>query len=324
MAHEVDRMAYTGAMPWHGLGTPVEGAMTADEALQEGGLNFDVVKQPLWREKVDGDFEKVAGAHCTIRTDRNTVVGAHVGDQYTILQNAACFTFFDALTTRKEAIYHTVGSLRGGSIVWLLAKLPGEIRVKGQDVTEKYLLLTNSHDGTSRAGVLFTPVRVVCMNTLRAALGAGFQYRLRHTTNVEARLQEASRVMGVTNAYYAELQEAFEAMAAKPISVKESVDYLERCLQIDGSDPELSSRSRNMRDEALVLLDRGRGADLPGVRGTVWGAYNAVTEWVDHRKYRNDDARLNNIWFDGQGIATKQRAFDYGMTLALGKELVTA
>lgn len=314
MAHEIEKMAYFGATPWHGLGTKTPEAMTASAALTLGGLDFAVEKRPIYL----GNGQEIPDNYATVRTDRHAdnVLGV-VGSKYTPLQNAEAFGFFDAIVSTKEAMYHTVGSLRMGRQVWILAKMPGEIRVIGDDITEKFVLLTNSHDGSSGVQILLTPIRVVCANTLRAALsrGKGTTFNIRHTAGVQAAVRQASEAMGFANAYFSEMQEAYQAMAHTPITDTDARSYLERCLQIDGRDPELSTRSKNILDEASRNLYRGRGLDLPGVRGTVWGAYNAATEFVDHRSYRSADVALDNAWFNGAGQATKQRAFDEALAL---------
>ncbi len=319
MAHEIDRMAYFGATPWHKLGTRTPEAMTASAALTLGGLDFTVEKRPVFTGPADASYgaRLIPDSFATVRTDRETVLGV-VGSKYTPLQNPHAFAFFDAFVAQDEAVYHTVGSLRGGRQVWILAKLPGEIRIKGEDIAEKYLLLTNSHDGSSGVQILLTPIRVVCANTLRAALngGKGTSFNIRHLAGVQAAVAQASQVMGIANAYYADLQDAFQAMAAAPLADKNARSYLERCLRINAADEENSTRTKNILEEATRNLWQGRGQDLPGVRGTVWGAYNALTEFVDHRKYRSDDVALDNAWFNGSGQATKQRAFDLALELA--------
>jgi phage/plasmid-like protein (TIGR03299 family) len=313
--HEVESMAYYGQTPWHGLGTRSIGVMTAAEALSLGGLAFDVEKQPIYL----GDGTQVADNFATVRTDRLTdnVLGV-VGRKYTPLQNVEAFEFFDAIVARQEAIYHTVGSLRMGRRVWILAKMPGEIRVIGDDITEKFVLLTNTHDGTSGVQILLTPVRVVCQNTLRAALsgGKGTTFNIRHTRGVRAAVHQAAEVMGFATVFFKELQQAFQAMATTKLAEADARAYLERCLQIDAGDPNLSTRSKNILEDAARRLHAGKGTGLPGVRGTVWAAYNGLTELVDHRSYRSPDVRLDNAWFGGAGQAIKQRAFDEAVALA--------
>jgi len=312
--HEVESMAFYGQTPWHGLGTRTPGAMTAAEAIALAGLAFEVEKQAI--HLADGTL--IADHFATVRTDRSAdnILGV-VGKKYMPLQNAHAFEFFDAVVSRKEAMYHTVGSLRKGRQIWILAKLPGEIRVVGDDVTHKFVLLTNSHDGTSGVQILLTPIRVVCANTLRAALAGSNRttFNIRHTAGVRTAVQQAATAMGFANAYFDGLQEAYRAMAATRLSTDGARQYLETCLQIDLADPDLSVRSKNLLEDAVRRLYHGRGADLPGVRGTVWGAFNAATELIDHRAYRSPDVALDNAWFNGSGQAVKQRAFDAALAL---------
>jgi len=314
MSHMIEQMAYYGEVPWHGLGTRTERAMTAGEALSLGGLDFDVIKVPIFLE---GGIE-IEDQYAMLRNDRDeeNVLGI-VGSKYTPLQNVEAFQFFDTFVSRDEAMYHTAGSLKGGRKIWLLAKLPGEIRVLGEDITEKYLLLSNSHDGTSGVQIKFTPIRVVCNNTLTAAIKSGTTYNIRHTSSVTSQVQQASKVLGISNDYYRELEEAFKAMTETKMSPALARNFLELCFEKEvESAANGSTRAFNIMEQVYDTLDNGLGTQIDGVRGTLWGAYNAVTEFVDHRKnYRNIDTQVENVLFSGTGQAIKQRAFDVALEL---------
>ena len=158
----------TEPSPWHNLGIELNHPKTAREAIEMAGLNYTVMKKPL--ELNPGLKQDV---YATVRTDTHDVLG-FVNKSYEPIQNIDAFTFFDTLVAENEAIYETAGVLGRGECIWILAKLPGYINVRGNDIVNKYLLLTNNHDGNSHVRVKLTPIRVVCNNTLTSALqGAG-------------------------------------------------------------------------------------------------------------------------------------------------------
>src|SRR5574338_664961 len=166
-------MFYYGERPWHTRGKELEHAATLDEALKHGGLDWEVELLPL---AVAGEAESSAPQRrAVVRKDRKPgqagrVIGVvHPG--FGLLQNRAGAEMFDALLGQGQSIYHTGGYLKNGEVVWLLAKLPGDIQVQEKDVVETYLLFSNSHDGSSAIDIRLTTVRVVCQNTLSLALG---------------------------------------------------------------------------------------------------------------------------------------------------------
>ena len=138
-----------GPAPWHNLGTELIDLATAAEAIEVAGLDFTVVKKPL-KEVMESTHSAGKSARwATVRTDTGEVLGI-VGGKYEPVQNRDAFTFFDRLVGTNDAIYETAGVLGGGKRIWILAKLPGFIKVHNQDIVNKYLLLSNSHDGSSQ------------------------------------------------------------------------------------------------------------------------------------------------------------------------------
>ncbi|MCX6997275.1 MAG: DUF932 domain-containing protein [Kiritimatiellaeota bacterium] len=202
---------------------------------------------------------------------------------------------------------YTAGALGEGERVWILAKLPDSIRVVGDDITDKYLLLSNSHDGESAVQIKFTPIRVVCQNTLSMALAQGPTLRVAHHRNVVLRLKQAVSLLGIIKVQYSQIGTSFKAMVGVPINGKRLTEYLQRVFpepQPGAGAPGRYERAvmqiKQHREWATQLFEQGAGNRLKGVPGTLWAAYNGVTEMVDHHAAKSALAqRLQDIWFGG-------------------------
>lgn len=321
MAHELHidtetgkaSMFYIDEVPWHGLGKKLSGPATSAEAIRAAGLDWKVNKRELYVNQ-GRRYSKAEGWHAVTRPGtgkepQHVVLGV-VGNEYTPLQNSEAFAFFDNIVGKGSAIYHTAGALGKGERVWILAKLPDCIRVVGDDVTDKYLLLSNSHDGSSAVQVKFTPVRVVCNNTLTLALSQGDTIRIPHTRDVREMLRQAEQALGIINHGYTRIAEVFQAMANVQINSEKVRGYLEKVFPFPKDPYDLYGHRRALDSRALAeyLFDQGKGNRQQGVSGTLWAAYNGVTELIDHRDTkRSPDQRLSSIWF-GYGSQIKTRA----------------
>jgi len=304
-------MFYLEETPWHGLGTRLNGPATAREAIQAANLDWSVGKTPVFTT-VNGQPLPVPDTFAVVRDDpiHSPVLGV-VSKDYTPLQNAEAFAFFDPIVGENAAIYHTAGALGQGERVWLLAKLPGQLRVVGDDLAENYLLLANSHDGKGSVQVKFTSVRVVCQNTLTLALGGGGDsFRLIHMPDVKRRLGEAGKLLAQIRARHNSMEEALQAMARVRVDESRLTEYLGEVFPTpDPCDEVAVARAQRSRDWAGHFFEEGRGNHLPGVPGTLWAAFNGVTELLDHRKTRQSPhQRLNSLWF-GDNCRIKARAF---------------
>lgn len=307
--------------PWHGLGQRLENPATSEEAIREAHLDWEVKETSLVGPEADGGLAE--GHKGMFRSDTKKIISV-VGNRYLPIQNRDAFSFMDSLVGGKEAMYHTAGALGFGEKVWMLAKLPGTVTVKGikGDEIEKFLLLANSHDGTSTLRALLTPIRVVCQNTLSAALsGAEGGVRIRHTKNAMSKVEEAKRVLGIATRFYDDFEGIAGKLAGYRVTEKFTDSYL-KLLFPDNKDEKAATRTLNMREEVKRLSFEGPGADLPGVAGSLWGLYNGVTAWVDHsRSTRGADDlsrtqnRLTSIWF-GTGAKLKEKALNLAVDLA--------
>jgi phage/plasmid-like protein (TIGR03299 family) len=315
MSHNLEQrdgqtsMFYSGDVPWHHLGRRLDKPATASEAMKEARLDYTVVKKPLKAIISGRHYADVPNAFATVRTDTNVVLGV-VGSRYEPVQNRDAFNFFDPLVDRDEAIYHTAGVLGKGEKIWLLAKLPDYIRVgKKGDPIEKYILLYNSFDGSSHIKVKISPIRVVCSNTLTVALqGSDSEVRIKHTASAGDKLQEAHQLLGLTNQLYQQLDYIFNRMALRKITNQQLMDYVKTLIP-DNPDAESKTRTDNIRNHILFLHDAREDAAIH--RGTLFGAFNALTEFTDHFSNVNKDPnkQLRSIWFNGSGEQLKQRAF---------------
>ena len=235
MAHNLNYNSNTGKhsffsvkeKAWHGLGTIVQDYPTSAEAMKFAGLDYTVEKRPLYtldgeqmRMEADLNVEGldfnagkdiiVPNYSATVRTDNDVVLGV-VGKDYHVVQNIDAFSFFDSIVGGGDGIlYETAGALGKGERIFITAKLPSYIRVGKDDLIEQYLFLTTSHDGFGSITAAFTPVRIVCNNTLNAAMKtARNAIRIRHSSGASDRLAQAHTLMGISSKLGEELQEIF-------------------------------------------------------------------------------------------------------------------
>lgn len=317
-----DRIFYAGEVPWHGIGTKLNNPATAYEAIQAAKLNYVVSKRGLaLQEEIFNPRVIVPKHFATFREDTLKVLGV-VSHAYKIIQNVEAFNFFDTIIGEGQAVYHTAGALGLGERIWILAKLPGKIVIKDNDIVDKYLLLMNSHDGTSALRMFFTPIRVVCQNTLTMALqdsNAGIA--IRHTGDIKSKVAAAQQALGLANKAYADFEKDAMRLADRKLTQTEADMYF-ALIAFQGKKAELSVTSKLMetRYEHLLRLYRlAPGNDIPEVKETAWAAFNSVSYYTDHFKYLEratviPERRLKNIWF-GSGLEMKQRALKVALEI---------
>jgi len=266
---------------WHRLGKVLDNPATAAEAIQAASLDWEVIKQPLFAG--EKEHLEVRDRFAVVRSDdwakgKATALGI-VGSEYTPLQNRDAFKFFDPIVGEGAAIYHTAGALGEGERVWILVKLPGEMRVVGDDITNKFLLLSNSHDGNSAVQIKFTPIRVVCENTLTMALSQGPTLRIAHTKDLHQRLAQATTLLQLINSRFSELESRFKAMARVPMDGNRLSAYLHKVFPNPRPQHDEVRFNRAMelarrdRERAEYFFLHGRGNELKHVARTLWAAY---------------------------------------------------
>ena len=233
---------------------------------------------------------------------------ATVGSRYKVLQNEDLFDFGDNLLD-GGGFWESAGSVRGGRTVFGSLRLPqADIVIDQQgiaDKTEMYLLVTTSHDGSSAVQALVTPVRVVCSNTLNMALRGNKQsFKIRHTQTLNGRMEQAREALGITFAYADSFQQEATAMFESEIT-KAQFDSLVSTLYPmpeKGSAPVAFTKHANKMD---LIQDIYASDKQDGIRGTAWGAYNALTERIDwFRGIRNNDSEASLISASGMDAST--------------------
>lgn len=341
MAHNINYNQRTGRYSffsvqqkaWHGLGQIVEDYPTSEEAIKFAGLDYEVVKSPLFTKgsslietedgvKLGSSELEVSDYFANIRTDNNAVLGV-VGKDYHIVQNCEAFSFFDSIVgSNKGILYETAGALGKGERIFITAKLPDYIRVgNGDDITEKYIFLTTSHDGSGSITAAFTPVRIVCQNTLNASLrNMTNVVRIKHTSGAKQRIETAHKVMGLANTMSNQLEGMFNEWS----KIRISDDDVKQLIQVSlcpnkktlellkkGDEDEVSTMFKNTVEDAFAYAMMSETQQMETTKGTLFGAYNAVTGYFQNvRKYRDNESKLQSIVMGGTAQLKSQKAFN--------------
>ena len=321
MAHNLNinengkaNMAYVGETPWHKQGTYLgEKEATSEEMLIAAGMNWGVLEQEI---SCRGNI--LPNHKALIREDNEAILGV-VKNRYTPLQNKDAFAVLAPFLSETKAVWHTAGVLGKGERIWVLAKLPGSIQVTKDDIIDKYFLLTSSHDGSSSIQLRFTPIRVVCQNTLQMALlGEGSSImKIKHTKNQGDKIKEAIKILGLVEQVSKEFEETAKEMYEFKMSDTDIDNYLADILNIG---KECKEKVKLYDDKSFTrfrnLVENGVGTDIKDVKGSLWGVYNAVTEGVDHNDRKVKD-NLKYIWF-GAGSNIKNNAWNSAKKLLKG------
>jgi phage/plasmid-like protein (TIGR03299 family) len=315
MAHKIETMAYFGELPWHRLGTALEEADLYDwpSASRKAGLDWEVELVSL----VTADEKQSKVDHRAVRRTSDDKVLGVVGPRYAPLQNKDAFAWFQPFLDAQEAALHTAGALRQGSRIWVLAKLNREPLVIAEgDEVEKFLLLSHGHDGSLAVRCGFTPVRVVCANTLAMAHGSNASklIRVKHTKDVLENLANVREIMDLANQEFEATAEQYRLLARKSINQADLRRYVKKVFKVE-DDQDTGTRLANIMEEVMALAEAGRGNNLPSVRGTYWSAYNGVSEWLTYSRGRSDDNRINSLWF-GESAVTNRHALEVALDMA--------
>lgn len=325
MPANVETMAYAGETPWRGLGHPVDEATTVDEMLVAAELDW-----PVETARVSFNLKDPETGRWTSRTDEkhNVLYRATdgqvldvVGPRYVPFQNEQILEFFREYVEAGEMHLETAGSLDDGRTIWALAKMDEAFTVQvPDDRVEGYVLLVNPHQYGKSAEVKFTGVRVVCWNTLTAALREGGRkssLRLWHTREFNETLRnEAKRRLGIAREQLEAYQRDAELLASLDVSDETALRVIATVMRGDPDQPEPEHQNRRTLRVFDLFKGEGLGSHLSSAEGTAWGVFNAVTQYQDHEYGRSRENRLKNAWLGG-GERVKQRTLDELLALAV-------
>lgn len=310
---------------WHNLGQLTDRKQTAEEAIVISKLDWEVEQVPIFHEVElsDGTTENhvIPDKVLVRRTDNNRAMGV-VSPTYQMIQNRDAFGFLDKMIGEGQAVWDTAGSISGGRVVFMQVELEGRLFLKSNpnDQTIKRVLFFNSHDGSKALTGMITPIRVVCQNTLNAALGNHSNcFKIKHTKNYENKIDHAAKILGLANSYFDDLQAVMDQLDSKLVDKAYAHGFVETLFP--SVEVKVPARTQDRREQVINLFSTGMGNN----GRSQWDLYNAVTEYVDHhsagrmtstRLDKSDvsanveqEARFERAIF-GSGAALKQKALD--------------
>lgn len=321
MAHMVETMAYAGETPWHGLGVSVSNDLTPQQMMQKAGLDWTVEKHDSFVMINDG-FGGVknipTGQQALVRSSDKKVL-TNVGEGWNPVQNEEAFNFFNEYVLAGDMEMHTAGSLKGGQMVWALAKVKESFDILGGDQVDSYLLFSNPHQYGKSIDVRFTPIRVVCNNTLSFSLDQKVANSVKMNHRSEFNPELVKQQMGIAHEKFAQYREMAEFLATKRFSMDSLIQYYNEVFPRTyvgkkGNNVQKFEDLTSNAKKAFELLEVQPGAKFG--EGSWWQALNSVTYLTDHVMGRDVDTRLASAWYgvnQTRKIKAANKAVEYAM-----------
>lgn len=316
MAHQVETMAYAGALPWHGLGQEVSNDLTPAQMMKAAGCDWKVHEVESFVE-FNGKRMKTGQKSLVRETDGRILT--NVGENWHPVQNEQAFEFFSDFVLSGDMEMNTAGSLRNGQIVWALAKVSESFDLFGGDKVDSYLLFSNPHQYGKSIDVRFTPIRVVCNNTLTLSLNgkADRAVKVGHRTSFNA--ESVKETLGLAHDKFAKYKDMAQFLGSKRYTVDSLIQYYNEVFpntsrtNTDRTVAQLADLSRNAQ-LCMDVIESQPGAEY--AEGSWWQAFNSITYVTDHVQGRNSDNRLHSQWF-GQNQLRKVKAAEKAVEFAM-------
>jgi phage/plasmid-like protein (TIGR03299 family) len=321
MAHMIDEtngqadIAYVGETPWHRMGQVLQPGAPIETWASSAGLAHTVHRSAVMYADDDGVMQMNADRQVLYRSDNKKPLGI-VGNRYNIVQPAHVLDFFAKLAESNHFQLEVAGALNGGKRIWALARCGEGAPIIGQDVVLPYLLLATSYDGTMATTAQPTAVRVVCNNTIEAALSTDKgRITIPHKSVFDARGLQLD--LGIALDGFDKFLIEARQLAKREVNTGFAVEFLKTLLPAAVSvkttggvktvTPMPVEDTKAFKDIMALFHGEALGSDLPEARGSAWQLLNSVTQYTDHVSGRNDDTRLSSAWF-GTGNALKNKA----------------
>lgn len=316
MAHLLEKMAYVGDVPWHGLGNQLSANQSIEVWAEQAGMDWSIRESPVNFMTTDagsaGAIASFPENKVLFRSDTKMPLSV-VSQRFQVVQPSEILEFYRDVTEVSGFELETAGVLKGGRKIWALARTCQSSTLKGNDVSNGYVLLATACDGTLATTAQFTSIRVVCNNTLAVAVGASNgAVKVRHSTSFDA--QAVKRQLGISVSTWSSFMYQMKELSERKVKTHEAMNYLLRVFS-DEKKADNNASDRTITKAMALFEGHGRGADLASSKGTAYGLLNSITEFVDHqRRARSTDHRLESAWF-GQGAALKEKALEHALLM---------
>ena len=322
MAHELEivngeaQMAYAGDLPWHGLGTKVSNDLTPQQIMQKAGVDWKVQEVESF---INFNGEMVPTGQKSLVRETDGKILTNVGKDWHPVQNEQAFEFFNEYVAAGDMEMHTAGSLKGGSYVWALAKVKESFDLFGGDQVDSYMLFSNPHVYGKSIDIRFTPIRVVCNNTLTFAINSQAQRAVKVGHRTAFNADSVKATMGIAHEKFAKYKEMAQFLGSKRFSVDSLLEYYNDVFPLTSGQGKqenglTADNLSRVAKQAMEVLETQPGAEY--AEGSWWQAFNSVTYVTDHLQGRNADNRLHSQWY-GSNQLRKIKAAEKAVEFAL-------
>ena len=277
---------------WNKVGTSIREANSVKEALQISGLDYEVVKAPIYLS----NGSRIKDQFATKIKGTDKVFGI-AGKDYTIVQNEEAFSFVDGIIS-EGLTFEKAGET--SYMNYIIASLPEQYIL--DDGFKPYIIFQNSHAGATTLKAAICPLRIVCQNQFTAAFkNSENKISLRHSSSIHEKMEEAQHILQFTANYMNDFNNQAIKMATTKISEDKVKEIVDQYFLVDDN---ASTRKVNSNEEKkVILLNAYNAEDNQNFRGTAWGMVNAFSDYITHidpsrKTEKSDVSKFINVTFN--------------------------